>query len=84
MRVVFGTTKPDTCGETGHPEMPFSMRKCLIFGVFQPISVNFAIPDNITAGPQPDIRRLSAYFGEFRHSGQHHRRSSMKSQKWRP
>jgi len=51
MRVVFGTAKLDTRGETGHPEMPISVRKGLIFGVFQPVSAYFAIPDNITAGP---------------------------------
>ena len=58
MRVVFGTAKPDTRRETGHSGRAISVRKSLIFSVFQPVSVNFAIPDNITAGPHAGFRMV--------------------------
>ena len=33
----FGTAEPDSRRETGHLERPISVRKCLSFGVFQPV-----------------------------------------------
>jgi hypothetical protein len=47
--VAFGTAKPDNRHETGHCSMPISMRKCLIFALFPPLSAYFRIPYNIAA-----------------------------------
>jgi hypothetical protein len=58
MRVPFGTAKPDTRHETGHLERLISERKSLVFGMFRLVSAYFAIPDNITAGPQTSFRMV--------------------------
>jgi hypothetical protein len=48
--------------ETGHSGRVETMRKALIFGMFQSVSAHFTIPDNITAdshwrqSPIPKLR----------------------------